>query len=324
MKRILIVIVALFVFSCSQGGEKIESSSSNLIHIQLEGDIAERKLEASGLTWYNDNLIILPQFPHKWDNEFDGAIYFIPKESIESYLRGENRNPIKGEKISFIADGLDEIGKRWGSGYEAITFVGDTCYVSIESVKSGESTSFIVKGKINFKEKIITLNSDSKIELKSQTGIHNMGEETIVANNGSVFSIHEANGENVNKSPTAIKLSGSLNVEEKIPFPNVEYRITDATSVDLIGKFFAINYFYPGEFEKLKPNLSEEEKDKAIEQILEFQILDDKIIRTTKSPIVISKGKNEKGSNWEGIVKFNDGFLIITDMFPETVLAYYK
>lgn len=290
----------------------------------MEGDLAERKLESSGLTWYNDNLIILPQFPHKWDDHFDGAIFFISKERIESYLNGENGNPIKGEKILFSAVGLDEIGKSRGSGYEAITFVDDSIYISIESINGDEATSYIVAGVIDFEEKKITLNANSKIEIKSQTGIHNMGEETILINDTSVFVIHEANGENINKLPTATKLNRNLTAEEKIPFPNIEYRITDATCVDSTGKFFVINYFYPGEFEKLKPNLSEEEKDKSIEQILEFQILDDKIIRTTKPPIVISKGKSKKGSNWEGIAKLNEGFLIITDMFPETVLAYYR
>ena len=116
----------------------------------------------------------------------------------------------------------------------------------------------------------------------------------------------------------------SLSEVEKIAFPNIEYRITDATCVDSSGKFFAINYFYPGEFGLLKPNLKKEEKDKAIEQILEFQILDDKIIRTARQPKIISKGISKSGHNWEGIVKLNDGFLIITDMFPKTILAYYE
>lgn len=329
LKRIILVTSALFIslfliFSCSQDEGISEKSSSILIHIELEGDLTERKLEASGLTWYNDNLIILPQFPHKWDDQFDGAIFFISKGRIESYLSGENRNPIKGEKIHFEAEGLDEIGKRNGSGYEAIIFIGDSVYVSIESVKSDESTSYVVAGFIDFEKKKITLDANSKIEVKSQTGIHNMGEETILTNNSSVFTIHEANGKSINKSPTVTKLYRNLTEVEKITFPNIEYRITDATSVDSKGKFFAINYFYPGEFEKLKPNLSEEEKDKAIEQIIEFQILDNEIIRTTKPPLVISKGTSKKGNNWEGIVKLNGGFILITDMFPETVLVYCK
>ncbi len=329
MKRTLIAVNLLFIslffiFSCTQDAKVIDKNSTNLIHIQLEGDLAERKLEASGLTWYNDNLIILPQFPHKWDDQFDGAIYFISKERIESYISGENRNPIKGEKILFVAEGFDEIGKRKGSGYEAITFVGDSLHVSIESVSSDRSTSCIVNGVIDFNERKISLNAESKIEVKSQTGIHNMAEEAILTYNSSVFTIHEANGKNINSSPIVTKLSRNLKDVEKISFPNIEYRITDATSVDSTGKFFAINYFYPGEFEELKPNLGDDEKDKAIEQILEFQILDTEIIRTTKPPLVISKGKSKNGNNWEGIVRLNGGFLLITDMFPETVLAYYK
>ena len=329
MKRIIIilsaVLISLFViFSCSQNGKVNEKSKPSLIHIKLDGDLSESELEASGLAWYKENLIILPQFPHKWDDQFDGAIFFISKERIENYINGSNRNPIKGEKIYFVAEGLDDIGKAKGSGYEAITFVGDSLFVAIESVSGANSTSYVVAGIIDIKEKKIILNANSKFEIKSQTGIHNMAEETIFTSGSSIFTIHEANGKNVNKSPIVNKLSRNLKEVEKINFPNIEYRITDATSVDADGKFFAINYFYPGEYEKLKPNLNEDEKDKAIEQILEFQIFDDEIIRTTKPPIVISKGENKNGSNWEGIAKLNEGFLLITDKFPSTVLVYCK
>ncbi len=322
MKKILfLLIVTLFYFGCSKETQKIYT---DLLRIELKGDLAERTLEASGLTWYKENLIVLPQFPHKWDEQFDGVIYYIPKERINSYISGENRNPIMGEKIYFTADGLDEVGKRRGSGYEAITFIGDTVYVSIESISGDESASYIVKGKIDFEKKKIVLDANSKVVIKSQTGIHNMGEETIFEFKNSVYAIHEANGKNINKAPFVTKLGSSLVDEDKIFFPNIEYRITDATQVDSTGKFYAINYFYPGEFKKLKPNLSEKEKDNAIEQILEFQIFDGKIVRTDRDPIKLLNRVSKKGHNWEGIVKQNDGFLIITDMFPETILAFLK
>ena len=104
--------------------------------------------------------------------------------------------------------------------------------------------------------------------------------------------------------------------------PNIDFRITDATNVDSIGKFYALNYYYPGEFLKLKPNIKN--KDIAIEQILELQIINNQIIRTDKTPIKISNLNAKNGRNWEGIVRLNNGFLIITDMFPETIMAYYK
>lgn len=322
MKKLIVLFAMLiFMVSCR---ESENYGTKNISFIELGGDLAERSIEASGLTWYGNNLIVLPQFPHKWNLENDGAIYFVTKERLEKYIDGNNKTPIIGEKIKFIATGLDEIGKSRGSGYEAITFKDDTVYVSIESINGNKATSYLVKGIIYFDEKKIVLNAESKFEVKSQTGIHNMGEETIVEFNESIYSIHEANGLNVNKLPTVAKLDNNLRKSEKINFPNIDYRITDATSVDSSGKFFAINYYYPGEFKMLKPQLSDSLKDYAIENVLEFQILEDKIVRTDKIPILISDGKSKEGNNWEGIVRFKDGFLLITDRFPKTKFIYVK
>jgi len=318
-KLLALFIVILFSSACQDNNVSL---GSKLIEVELIGDLAERTLEASGLTWYKDNLIILPQFPHKWDDLFDGAIYFIPKKRIENYINGENSNPIKGEKIQFIADGLDEIGKSSGSGYEAITFVGDNVYVSIESISDAIGSSYIVKGKIDFENRKLVLDASTKFEIKSQTGINNMGEETIFQFNSYIYAIHEANGLNVNKNPYATKLDEKLMTSEKIPIPNIDLRLTDATDVDSTGKFYVINYYYPGEFNKLKPNL--EKDSKAIEQILELQITDNKIVQIDKSIIELTNIKEENGHNWEGIVRFNNGFLLVTDMFPKTILAYYK
>ncbi|MDA3859710.1 MAG: hypothetical protein PF445_00645 [Melioribacteraceae bacterium] len=319
MKKIILIIISLsLIYSCSN------ETNIDLLKIELAGDLAERKIEASGLTWYKDNLIILPQFPHKWDEQFDGAIYFIPKEKIVNYINGESKTPLSGEKIYFSAEGLDEIGKRKGSGYEAIVLVKDTVYVCIESLNGDESASYVVKGMLDFEQKQIILDAKSKFEINSQSNIHNMGEETILEFQNNIYAIHEANGININKSPFATKLNSASSKIEKISMPNLDFRITDATCVDSTGKFFAINYFYPGEFEKLKPNINEEDKNKAVEQILEFQILGGKIAKTDRKPIKLLNEASEKGHNWEGIVKLNDGFLVITDMFPETILSYYK
>ena len=320
MKKVFCLhILFIVIISCSNQNTDL---IFNLVKIDLSGDLAEKNFEASGLAWYKDYLIILPQFPHKWDKQYDGAIYFISQKRILSYLNGEDKNPIIGEKIHFIANNLDEIGKRNGSGYEAITFINDTLYVSIESVNDNLPSSFIVKGIIDFTKRQIILDKSTQFEIKSQTNIHNMGEETILNYDNFVYAIHEANGQNIKKEPFATKLNKNFLFSEKIKMPNIDFRITDATNVDSIGKFYALNYYYPGEFLKLKPNIKN--KDIAIEQILELQIINNQIIRTDKTPIKISNLNAKNGRNWEGIVRLNNGFLIITDMFPETIMAYYK
>lgn len=320
MKNILwLLIINLFLFSCSNNNIDL---SPKLQRIELAGDLAKKEFEASSLAWYKNYLIILPQFPHKWDNQFDGAIYFISQKELNNYISGEDKSPIKGEKIHFIADGLDEIGKRDGSGYEAITFINDKVFVSIESIDKDSSSSFIVKGNLDFENRKLVLDKNSKYEIKSQTNIYNMGEEAIFTHKNYIYALHEANGININKSPFSTKLDIELNFVSKIEMPNIDFRITDATSVDSIGKFYALNYYYPGEFKKLKPSLVN--KETSIEQIIEFHLENNKIELTNKNPILISNQIEKNGHNWEGIARYNNGFLLITDMFPETILAYYE
>ncbi len=153
--------------------------------------MSERSLEASSLSWYKDNLIILPQFPHKWDIQFDGTLYYVPRKRVENYLSGNDTSAISGEKLLFVAEGLDDIGKARGSGYEAITFIGDTVFVSIESINGNRSTSYVVRGLMDFENKKVVLDSSTKHEVKSQTDINNMGEETIISYKNSIYSIHE-------------------------------------------------------------------------------------------------------------------------------------
>jgi len=214
LKNILwLLFINLFLFSCNNNNTDL---SPKLQRIELAGDLAKKEFEASSLAWYKNYLIILPQFPHKWDKQFDGAIYFISQKELNNYISGEDKSPIKGEKIHFIADGLDEIGKRDGSGYEAITFINDKVFVSIESIDKDSSSSFIVEGNLDFENRKLVLDKNSKYEIKSQTNIYNMGEEAIFTHKNYIYALHEANGININKSPFSTKLDIELNFVSKI------------------------------------------------------------------------------------------------------------
>ncbi|MBU0528239.1 hypothetical protein KKF86_00550, partial [bacterium] len=57
----------------------IFSQSIEPIYITLNGDISSPAQEISGLAWYNDNLILLPQYPKD-------VIYSIPKTQIIDFL----------------------------------------------------------------------------------------------------------------------------------------------------------------------------------------------------------------------------------------------
>ncbi len=65
----------------------------------------------------------------------------------------------------------------------------------------------------------------------------------------TLITLYEANGVDVNESPVAHRFNADLSVLDTVAFPNIEYRVTDATSVDENGRFWITNYYYPGDKE---------------------------------------------------------------------------
>jgi hypothetical protein len=142
-----------------------------------------------------------------------------------------------------------------------------------------------------------------------------------------VIAIYEVNSENSIETPIYHQFDKNLKSDIIKPFPFTEYRITDATEIDKEGKFWVTNYFWPGDYGLLKPELnykiSKEENVKPVERLLEFQFVDEKIVRTETQPINIKLSEFSDSRNWEGIVRLdNRGFLIVTDKFPGTILAF--
>lgn len=81
-----------------------------------------------------------------------------------------------------------------------------------------------------------------------------MSCEAIASKNDTIIPIYEANGKNVNPNTFVNIFNNNLEISKKNSiFPNVEYRITDATIIDENGKFWAINYLFPKDGKKLIP-----------------------------------------------------------------------
>ena len=288
------------------------------IYITLNGDITNPDQEVSGLAWYKDNLILLPQYPRD-------RIYSIPKTQILDFL-DSFRTTISPKEIKWNSSGLDKSICGF-EGYESIIFDDDTVYVTIEAERRKKNSGFIARGIIDNIENEIIINKKSLKKIKTPVMLRNMTYETILINNNSVITIYEVNSAKVNKSPTYYQFDKNLKLDVKKPFPITEYRITDATEIDNEGKFWVINHFWPGDYDLLKPDLNytitKKEDIKPVERLLEFQIVDEKIVRTETPPINIQLSKFGDSRNWEGIVRLdNKGFLIVTDKFPGTILAF--
>ncbi len=286
------------------------------IYITLNGAITNPDQEVSGLAWHSDNLILLPQYP-------TDKIYSISKAQIIDFL-DSTRTTILPNEIKWNSSGVDK--RICGfEGFESIVFNEDTVYVTVEAERRKKNSGFIARGIINNNEIKITRKSLKKI--KTPVTLRNMTYETILINNNSVITIYEVNSAKVNENPIYYKFDKDLKTHNTEPFPFTEYRITDATEIDENGKFWVTNYFWPGDFKLLKPELNyniKSKKDiKPVERLLEFQFVDEKIVRTKTLPINIKISEFGDSCNWEGIVRLDDkGFLIVTDKFPGTILAF--
>lgn len=304
----IILLLPLIIFS--QGIEPI--------YITLNGDISSPDQEISGLAWHNDNLILLPQYPRD-------VLYSIPKAQINEYLNS-SRTTILPKEIKWNSSGLDK--RICGfEGYESIIFNDDTVYVTIEAERRVKNSGYVACGLIDNNKTEITLNKKSLRKIKTPLTLRNMTYETILLDDNSVIAIYEVNSTKVNESPIYHQFDKKLKSDTIKPFPSTEYRITDATEIDNEGRFWVTNYFWPGDYNLIKPDLnytiSTKGDIKPVERLLEFQILDGIIVRTEMPPIDIQLSKFGDSRNWEGIVRLdNRGFLIVTDKFPGTILAF--
>ena len=296
------------------------------IEIPLQGEAADRSLEMSGLAWYGDYLILMPQYVNKKAPGF----YFLRKKEINEWLDGDRSKALKPGKIDLIVPDYDNVIGGY-QGFEGLCFSGNKVYLLMESKNDGVMYSYIVTGAMDFKKKRLEIEQGKIEQITPPMNIKNMGYESILKHKYRLLVLFEANGININPNANAEYYTTSLKHKESVSFPNVEYRITDVTDVDGKGRFWALNYFWPGEKERLDPgkdlifkNYEEGETHQQyehVERLVEYKIRSNQISRTDSPPIQLVL--DETSRNWEGLVRLDKkGFLMIVDEHPRTILSF--
>jgi hypothetical protein len=177
------------------------------------------------------------------------------------------------------------------------------------------------------------LDLGSQNPLPPRTDLFNKSDEALVLAGKQLFSIYEANGDGVTPHPTAYRFNlPDLENIQAVSFPQVEFRITDATPADEQGRFWAVNTFWPvdlGVATDIDP-LAQQYGEGAthreyltVERLLEFQVEPERISLTETPPIQLSLINDFNARNWEGLARLEDmGFLLMTDEHPASILAF--
>jgi hypothetical protein len=316
----------------STSSKVIESNLTEaaVYEIPIAGPLSRDNAEISGLAWYHDTLILLPQYPSRFDNH----LFALAKSDILAFLMHEKEPPLEPAAIPLEAPGLEEIPGY--EGLEAIAFLDDQVFVLVETRAGSPMLGYLIPGEISADLSMIRLETDKRVEIQPQAKLDNLSDESLLIHEGLLYTLYEANGTNVNPTPFAHRFNLDLASEGTISFPNIEYRITDASEVDENGDFWAINYFYPGDAGKLKPAAdpltdqfgtgATHVSSEVVERLVEFHIGKQAITFTNSPPILIELMGDGTARNWEGLVRFKEmnGFLLATDKFPRTILAFIQ
>jgi hypothetical protein len=298
--------------------------------IPLAGPASESKSEISGMAWYGDNLILLPQYPSRFGSS-EGAIFSLAKEDLLAFLDGIQTGPLSPIEIPFIAPDLDQI--EGFQGFEAIAFSGDQVFLTIEA-RPDKMMGYLIVGTITPNLSAVYLDPATLTEIPPQVQIDNMTDEALLVTPDGVFSFFEANGVKNNLSPIVHIFSLDGKSLSTAPMVNLEYRLTDVTPLDNTNSFWGINYFFPGDT-KLIPDVdpltvrydegSTHSASTAVERLVQFQYSQDGITITNTPPIQLQLLPDDEARNWEALAYLDQrGFLIATDKFPETILAFVR
>jgi hypothetical protein len=297
--------------------------------LPLGGPLQSENAELSGLAWYGEHLVMLPQYPG-WQEDGAPCLYTVSKAEVLARLDGTASRPLEPRCIRFDSGGIEKRIPGF-EGYEALGFAGDQAYLTVETRQS-TGMGFLVTGHIAPDLSVLKLEASPQASLPLPSDVSNAGFETLVMGEDRLLALYEANGANVNRAPVAERFDRSLSPSPKLTFPSIEHRITDATTLDSEGRFWVMNYSFPGTSSAYNPAPDPlvarygtgptHAQKPQVERLIELQVRADGIVLTDRPPLQLQL-TDEAPRNWEGLVRLEGrGFLMVTDKFPRTLLGF--
>jgi hypothetical protein len=307
------------------------SSEQPLTLIPMTGRLAEPEAEISGLAWYGDYLVLLPQYPRRVTGGEEGYIYALRRSDIESYLDGVTDKPLDPIVVPFDAYKLRDQMTNF-QGFESIGFMGARVFVTIESGGPGGMMGYLFRGRVEGDLARIEMDSSKLAVIEPQTALANKAEEALLVLDDRVLTFYEVNGSAFNPHPLVHSFDRNLESPGTLPSPSLEYRLTDAARVPGTNRFWVINSFFLPDLELLPQADPLAEKFgkgpthsrlPMVERLVEMQFDLIQGLSLTDQPPVQLQLEPFETRNWEGLAILEGrGFLLATDKYPGTLLAF--
>ena len=181
--------------------------------IQLSGLITDKKQEISGLEWYQDNLVLLPE-------NLGGFVYMIPKERIKKQLRSSKPEPLEPRQVSFKTADYSKIIPGF-QGFEAIAFKNEFVAITLEAKNDKEMHGYYAWGTINPESFEIMIPEKNLLELPVPVQVKNFTFESLLIHEEKAIVYFEANGRNLRENAWQYTISLADQKVEKIDHPSL-------------------------------------------------------------------------------------------------------
>ena len=291
-----------------------------ITEIPLSAGLERPEAEISGLAWYGEQLVILPQYPERLGHN----VFVMERSAVEAWLDGRGTAPAP-RAVPISATGLESVPGF--EGFEAIAFHGDRVFVTVE-IEDGGAEGRLIAGRVDGDLEGIELDVGTTARLSPQAELDNLAYEALAVTADRVMVFYETNGKN-NAAPRVRAFDHDLRPLEDLGLAHLEYRITDVSEVEADGRLWAVNYFWPGE--EWSPGAcplaarfgvgATHARAQYVERIVPLRI-GDRGVEPAGEPLQLELDP-EGARNWEGIVRLpGRGFLIVTDEHPSSMLAF--
>lgn len=327
MKQFTFILICLSVIA-SGDTWVIVSPAANKINpvtdtISLPYPLREKYHQYSGLATSNKRLYLLPQndtFSKEW------VIYSIKLDSIQLSIN----KTIPQDSLPYKTIHINKNGfsKSYGfQGFEAIVIKDSTVYLLVET-DTANKFCYIVKGKLNESENTITLNEKCWELQRPSEKIYNAGFESLawIESENKLLALYEFNG-NASAGQIGYLIDTSFASAPELvnSVSQLFFRLTDIFYQN--GEICGINLHWNGDYKRYKNNILKKEirskvpelgnllanNINALKDSCYAAIVKTANFRTSQWKVERLIGMKCDDNNWEGLVRFEKGFLIISD-----------
>lgn len=316
-------LLACLLGACGSGSGPA-APPDEVVHLHflpLEPADAFDRAEFSSLCWWEDDLLLLPQFA----GSAGQGIYVRSRDSIARAIRqvraGQKPAALRPRVLEVESSGIPESIEGY-DGLEAVVIRGEKCFLIAEY--GSDSTAIwgsrLLIGKVQRAASRVSFEALGSTRLEGEQVRQNYTHESLVLADDELWVLPELHGTRISAAPQLARYALDLTPLGSMALPHLEYRISDATALDDEGRFWVLNLLWPPDATALGAPAD----SRSVERLVPLRHVGGRIERDLRQPVLdLRDDKHRVMRNWEGVARWDArSFLLVTDTYPGNILAF--